>query len=120
VLVNGFAGAAFRHGRGLRQGDPLSPLLFVLVMDVLAAMFHAAEQAGVPAEISSLGLKHRVSLYADDIVVFARPLENELVVVREVLACFAAASGLAVNFAKSSVAPIRYQEALLADIAPVL
>jgi hypothetical protein len=43
VLVNGFTGRAFWHGRGLRQGDPLSPLLFVLVMDVLAAMFNMAE-----------------------------------------------------------------------------
>ncbi|KAM0906408.1 hypothetical protein ACQ4PT_016772 [Festuca glaucescens] len=39
VLVNGSAGEAFRHARGLRQGDPLSPLLFVLAMDVLARMF---------------------------------------------------------------------------------
>jgi hypothetical protein len=46
VLVNGFAGSAFSHGRGLRQGDPISPLLFVIAMDVLSSMFRAAEQAG--------------------------------------------------------------------------
>jgi hypothetical protein len=47
VLVNGAAGNKVRHGRGLRQGDPLSPLLFVLIMDVVAAMFRAAEASGV-------------------------------------------------------------------------
>jgi mannosylglycoprotein endo-beta-mannosidase len=51
VLINGFEGEPFRHGRGLRQGDPLSPLLFVLVMDVMAAMFRAAERAGVLPEL---------------------------------------------------------------------
>jgi hypothetical protein len=120
VLVNGFAGPTFRHRRGLRQGDPLSLLLFVLVMDILAHMFQAAEQASVLMELTTLGLKHRVSLYADDIVVFARPSEEELVVVREILVCFGAASGPEVNFAKISIAPIRCSEDLIAEIAPVL
>ncbi|XP_071681529.1 uncharacterized protein [Lolium perenne] len=112
VLVNGCAGSAFRHGRGLRQGDPLSPLLFVLLMDVLDAMFRAAERVGVLVDLAVDGLKHRVLLYADDIVVFARPEEAELVAVREILACFGAASGLYVNFLKSSAAPIRCNDDL--------
>jgi hypothetical protein len=116
--VNGCAGVAFCHGRGLRQGDPLSPLLFVLVMDVLDAMFRSAECAGVLGDLTVDGLKHRVSLYADDIVVFARPEEEELVAVREILACFGAASGLHVNYHKSSAAPIRCNEDLRLAVAP--
>ncbi|KAM0899738.1 hypothetical protein ACQ4PT_021089 [Festuca glaucescens] len=68
VLVNGFAGDAFRHGRGLRQGDPISPLLFVIAMDVLSAMFAAVEGAGVISNLADVGLRHRVSLFADDVV----------------------------------------------------
>ncbi|KAM0922677.1 hypothetical protein ACQ4PT_006132 [Festuca glaucescens] len=120
VLVNGCAGSSFLHGRGLRQGDPLSPLLFVLVMDVLDAMFRAAERAGVLVDLSAVGLKHHVSLYADDIVVFARPDEQELVAVKEILACFGAASGLCVNYLKSSVAPIRCDDDTRVAVAPLL
>jgi hypothetical protein len=107
ILVNGSAGSAFRHGRGLRQGDPISPMLFVIAMDVLSAMFLAAERAGVLSDLSALGLRHRVSLYADDVVVFARPAVAELDAVWAVLRCFGCASGLVANPAKSSAAPIR-------------
>jgi hypothetical protein len=89
-------------------------------MDVLVAMFRSMEQASMLAEILSLGLKHLVSLCADDIVVFARPSEDELVAIREILVCFGVASGLAVNFAKGSIAHILYPEALLAGVTQVL
>ncbi|KAM0913734.1 hypothetical protein ACQ4PT_011963 [Festuca glaucescens] len=118
VLVNGSVGTAFRDGRGLRQGDPLSPLLFVLVMDVLAVMFRAAERARVLVDLAADGLRHRVSLFADDIVVFARPDEREIQVVKEILHCFGAALGLIVNFTKSSAAPIRCGAEVTAALAP--
>ncbi|KAM0921778.1 hypothetical protein ACQ4PT_006701 [Festuca glaucescens] len=120
VLVNGCAGSAFRHGRGLRQGDPISPLLFVIAMDVLSAMFRAAEHAGVLSDLSALGLRIRVSLYADDVVVFAKAMATELAAVWGVLGCFGAASGLKANPAKSTTAPIQCSDEILAEVVPAL
>ncbi|KAM0931032.1 hypothetical protein ACQ4PT_000540 [Festuca glaucescens] len=89
-------------------------------MDVLDAMFRAAEHAGVLASLRTVGLRHRVSLFADDVVVFAKPGEQDLRAVRAILACFGDASGLVVNFAKSSAAPIRCDADTRDVIAPLL
>jgi hypothetical protein len=89
-------------------------------MDVLAAMFRAAESAGILHSLATAGVKHRVSLYADDVVVFARPEARELYAVRAILECFGHASGLHVNFAKSAAAPIRCSPEVLQTVAPAL
>jgi hypothetical protein len=46
INVNGEQGASFRTYKGLRQGDPLSPLLFNLVVDALGAMLEATKEKG--------------------------------------------------------------------------
>jgi hypothetical protein len=51
VILNGSLGKKICHTRGLRQGDPLSPLLFVLVMEVLNALFRLAVQQGLLSEL---------------------------------------------------------------------
>jgi hypothetical protein len=43
VLLNSAPGDLVCHTRGLQQGDPLSPMLFLLIMEVLSAMFRRAE-----------------------------------------------------------------------------
>lgn len=47
VLLNGVPGKSFKCMRGVRQGDPLSPLLFVLAADVLQYVINKAWQRGV-------------------------------------------------------------------------
>ena len=47
VLVNGEPGDLICHQQGLRQGDPLSPMLFILVMDVLNSLFQKANEVGL-------------------------------------------------------------------------
>jgi hypothetical protein len=46
INVNGEIGPFFRNARGVRQGDPLSPILFDFMVDALAAMLARANEAG--------------------------------------------------------------------------
>jgi hypothetical protein len=47
VLLNGVLGKHFHWKRGVRQGDPLSPLLFVLVADLLQYIANKAKETGL-------------------------------------------------------------------------
>lgn len=69
VLLNGTRGRWYKHFTGLRQGDPLSPMLFILSMEPLQRMFEVSTQSG---DLSTLHTraKLRVSLFADDAAVF--------------------------------------------------
>jgi hypothetical protein len=74
VILNGDPGEKkIEYKRGLRQGDPLSPMLFILVMDVLRFMFRKATEEGLLQPLARRALQHRISIYADDVVIFLRP-----------------------------------------------
>lgn len=51
VMLNGTRGKWFQHRRGLRQGDPLSPLLFILAMEPLQKMLDKATEDRVLSPI---------------------------------------------------------------------
>ena len=87
--------------------DPLSPLLFVLVMDVLAALFSAAEEKGLFSSLLDRGVKYRLSLFADDVALVIKPVEREIRVALLIFDLFGDASGLRVNYAKSAATLIR-------------
>jgi hypothetical protein len=107
VLLNGSPGNHNFHRRGLRQGDPLYPMLFVLVMDVLSSMFRAAENRGLLQSLGGADIRSRVSIYADDVVLFIKPIEADLNCAKMILNCFGSASGLVTNMLKRSAIPIR-------------
>ena len=60
VLLNGIPGGFIQHKRGLRQWDPLSPMLFILVMDVLNWMLTKASEAGLLQPLSRWPIQHRL------------------------------------------------------------
>jgi hypothetical protein len=110
VMLNGEPGPPIWHLRGLRQGDPLSPMLFVLFINTLNRVLAKAKELGMLRRVANRELVTTVSLYADDVVIFCHPDETELRVVRAILGLFGDASGLRTNFAKCSVTPIACSE----------
>lgn len=110
VLINGRPGRHICHARSLRQGNPLLPFLFVIVMDVLNALLLEADRRALLTSLPGNGIKYRASIYADDLVVFLTPSPQDFSCVRRILELFASASGLATNLDKCSVTPIRCNE----------
>jgi hypothetical protein len=47
VLLNGVLGERICYGRGLAQGDPLSPMLFLMVMEILNGLIRRADAWGL-------------------------------------------------------------------------
>jgi hypothetical protein len=111
VLVNGSPEGYFTSSRGLRQGDPLSPLLFLLVMEILSRMLKKVESEGHIQGFSAggnanSGLRISHLLYADDTILFCDANMTQMLYIRMVLTCFEAATGLQVNMAKSEMVPV--------------
>lgn len=87
-------GQPIHHARGLRQGDPFSPLLFLLAMESLNYIFKKAEQLGVLTPLQGGSLRFRTSLFADDVAFFLQPSSLELGNLESILQIFGKASGL--------------------------
>jgi len=120
VLLNGTPGDFIQHKRGFRQGDPLSPMLFILVMDVLNWLVTRASEAGLLQPLSSRPIQHRISLYADDVAIFLRPAAADINLTLQLLQLFGDASGLKTNVQKSNVLPIQCAEEDMAIIQNLL
>ncbi|WZY89463.1 hypothetical protein YC2023_046198 [Brassica napus] len=104
VSINGVSSGYFKGKTGLRQGDPLSPILFVMMMNVLSWMLNKAAAEGSFAyhhDCSHLQLTHLC--FADDLLIFLEGTEDSLTGVLAVLSEFEHMSGLAVNIEKTSM-----------------
>ncbi|GJV00421.1 RNA-directed DNA polymerase, eukaryota [Tanacetum coccineum] len=102
VLVNGSPTSEFHFHCGLKQGDPLAPYLFLLVMESLHHSFSRVVEAGFFKGISfngSINISHL--FYADDAVFIGEWSSDNLSRVMHALHCFSLASGLKLNVHKS-------------------
>ena len=99
VLNNGFSTGPFEIQRGVRQGDPLSPYLFIIVLEVLAVSIRKNKDIqGIVVD----GIEVKLELFADDLTVFLRNDGS----VRHLLALiskFGICSGLVINFDKTEM-----------------
>lgn len=116
VFLNGTTGRSFKHRRGVRQGNPLSPLLFILALEPLHLLLQLAEADARLTPIQNRTVKLRVSLYADDAALFVNPIKSDVDTVKEILDLFGEASGLKVNLAKSAVFPIKCNDIDLEEV----
>ena len=78
MLLNSIPGESIPHGRGLRQGDPLSPPLFILAIDPLQRLLQLEMEAGLLSRICRNPSTLRTSLYANDAVLFVKPIKEDI------------------------------------------
>lgn len=88
LLINGESGPSIWHRRGLRQGDPLSPQLFVLAVDTLGCLIRRAMSLGVLERLHPRRPIPEISLYADDVVLFCHPSPSDTTVIKAILELF--------------------------------
>ncbi|XP_056698604.1 uncharacterized protein [Spinacia oleracea] len=105
VLVNGEPTRSFNPKCGMRQGDPLSPYLFVLCMEVFSALMRRSENDHLIQGISVCRGAPLVSqlFFADDSLLFFRVSPEVCDQVLSVLAEFSSLSGQVINYQKSFV-----------------
>jgi hypothetical protein len=105
VLVNGSPTGEISIKRGLKQGDPLAPLLFLLVAEGLGALMRKAVEINKfrPFLVGRGGLPISILQYADDTLCIGEATVDNLWALKVILRGFEMASGLKVNFWKSSL-----------------
>ena len=112
VMLNGVPGASFKCKRGVRQGDPLSPLLFVLAADLLQTIVYDDCTRGLLLHPlgSEFGGDYPIVQYADDTLIIMPAEADQLLHLQNLLETFATSTGLKVNFSKSSLLPINVDD----------
>ena len=105
ILINGKAYGNINPTRGIRQGDPLSPYLFLLCAEEFTSLLQRAELDGRIKGASVRRRAPRISnlMFADDSIIFCKAMGGEVEVINEVLQIYANASGQCIIMEKSSV-----------------
>ncbi|XP_062093504.1 uncharacterized protein LOC133799506 [Humulus lupulus] len=104
ILMNDQLYGDFKGGKGLRQGDPISPLLFVLVMGYLTRALHgAAKDKHFRFHPLCKTLNITNLCFADDLLLMCKAHLSSIQIMQQAFKAFSSASVLSINHAKSSI-----------------
>ena len=105
INVNDEVGPYFQTKKGLRQGDPLSPILFNLVADMLTLFIKRAKAEGLLSGVVPHLVDDGLSIlqYADDTILFIDHNLEQAHNMKTILCAFEQLSGLKINFHKSEI-----------------
>ncbi|XP_026435525.1 uncharacterized protein LOC113333230 [Papaver somniferum] len=105
VLINGSPDKLFNPSRGLRQGDTLSPCLFLFCMEALSRTLSHAKDLGIISGVqickNALSINHLI--FVDDCMVFCKANPTEAQNLKNILNIFGDTSGQLINFNKSGI-----------------
>jgi len=123
VLVNGSPTDEFPLGRGLRQGDPLSPLLFLLAAEGFNVLMKSLSGNNLFTGYT-VGSSEPVTVshlqFADDTLILRKKFWANIRAMRAVLVLFENPSGLKVNFSKSQLVGVNVTTSWLSEAGMVL
>ena len=108
VIVNGSPTGLFQSSRGLRQGDPLFPYLFVLGMEALSILIDKAVRGGFLSGFKLRGIdgdEVQIThlIFMDDTLMFCKDSSDQLVHLSWILMWFEVLSELKINLGKSVI-----------------
>jgi Reverse transcriptase (RNA-dependent DNA polymerase) len=110
IIINGQQTPYFTCKRGLRQDDLLSPLLFNLATDTLAKILNKAKEEGYLKSLANFNNQNIINLnYADDTLLFLQADLKMLEALKLILIGFENLTGLKINYTKSELIPLIYQ-----------
>lgn len=121
IAINGEFTGFFPGQKGLRQGDSISPYLFIMIMEVLSKLLIKVVDEGAMS-LHPLCLTPRVThlMFADDLLVFSDGSFHSVSGVKEVMAQFKSWTGLEINPAKTKIFFGGYSQieaAVISDLA---
>ncbi|XP_019178261.1 PREDICTED: uncharacterized protein LOC109173479 [Ipomoea nil] len=105
IQVNGETVGTISPTRGIRQGDPISPYLFILCVEGLSVLLQQAERQG---DIHGIRIARGAPavthlFFADDSLLFFRATSTEAQTIRNCLDTYSAVSGQVINYEKSNI-----------------
>ena len=122
ILVNGSPSKEFRNEKGLRQGDPLSPFLFLIASEVLQQMIIEACNQGLFKGIRLYRSGRNLSLlqFADDALIFGKWSRANLITLTRILNVFHDVSGLQINLSKCNLLGIGVSDREINEMAVMI